>query len=56
MAELAGPMGLLVAVPLLATVMVLVRHILIGHIYGDGPAGPAGSAEGAGAPARAKGP
>lgn len=38
MAELAGPMGLLVAVPLLATVMVLVRHVLIGHIYADAAA------------------
>ena len=40
MAELAGPVGLLVAVPLLATVMVLVRHILIGHIYADAAANP----------------
>jgi len=43
MAELAGPMGLLVAVPLLATGMVLVRHILIGHIYADGAARSTGS-------------
>jgi predicted PurR-regulated permease PerM len=35
MAELAGPVGLVVAVPLLATVMVLVRHVLIGNVYGD---------------------
>lgn len=40
MAELAGPLGLLVAVPLLATVIVLVRHILIGHIYADGTVHP----------------
>lgn len=57
MAELAGPVGLIVAVPLLATVLVLVRHVLIGHIYGDGPAAaPAGTAEVAGALARAEGP
>ena len=36
MAKLAGPIGLIVAVPALATVMVLVRHILIGRVYGDG--------------------
>jgi predicted PurR-regulated permease PerM len=35
MAKLAGPVGLIVAVPALATVMVLVRHILIGRVYGD---------------------
>jgi predicted PurR-regulated permease PerM len=35
MAELAGPIGLVVAVPTLATVMVLVRHILLRHVYGD---------------------
>ena len=40
MADLAGPVGLIVAVPLLATVMVLVRHILIGHIYADAAARP----------------
>jgi predicted PurR-regulated permease PerM len=39
MAELAGPVGLVVAVPALATVMVLVRHVLLKHVYGD--AGPA---------------
>jgi predicted PurR-regulated permease PerM len=36
MAKLMGPIGLIVAVPALATVMVLVRHILIGRVYGDG--------------------
>lgn len=35
MAELAGPLGLIVAVPALATVMVLARHIVLGRIYGD---------------------
>lgn len=35
MASLAGPVGLVVAVPLLATLMVLVRHILLGHVYGE---------------------
>jgi len=42
MAELAGPVGLIVAVPLLATVTVLVGHILIGHVYADGAVLPAG--------------
>lgn len=37
MAELAGPVGLVVAVPTLAAAMVLVRHILLGSIYGDPP-------------------
>jgi predicted PurR-regulated permease PerM len=45
MAELAGPVGLLVAVPLLAAVMVLVRHVLVGHIYGDGSVAPGGTSE-----------
>lgn len=35
MAKLGGLLGLLVAVPALATVMVLVRHILILRVYGD---------------------
>lgn len=58
MAKLAGPIGLIVAVPALATVMVLVRHILIGRVYGGNGAvsvvggqpsavGPQPSAEGA---------
>lgn len=38
-ASLLGVLGLVVAVPLLATVIVVVRHILIGQIYGDLPAG-----------------
>ncbi len=38
MAELAGPVGLIVAVPTLATVMVLIRHILLKHVYGDAAA------------------
>jgi len=42
MATLAGPIGLIVAVPALATVMVLVRHILIGRVYGDGEPSAAG--------------
>jgi len=41
MAELAGPLGLIVAVPALATAMVLVRHIVLGRIYGDPPGAPA---------------
>jgi len=45
MAELAGPVGLLVAVPMLATVTVLVRHVLLGQVYGDPIAAPAGLAE-----------
>jgi predicted PurR-regulated permease PerM len=39
---IAGPVGLLVAVPLLAVVMVLLRSILQERIYGDAPAVPAG--------------
>lgn len=35
---LAGPVGLLVAVPLLAVVMVLIRTILQERVYGDAPA------------------
>ncbi|MEK7668739.1 MAG: AI-2E family transporter, partial [Gemmatimonadota bacterium] len=39
MAKLAGPIGLIVAVPALATVMVLVRHIVVGRLYGEGMGG-----------------
>jgi hypothetical protein len=35
MGTLLGPIGLIVAVPLLALTLVLGRHILIGEIYGD---------------------
>jgi predicted PurR-regulated permease PerM len=35
MGRLFGTMGLLVAVPILAVIMVLVRHILLGELYGD---------------------
>ena len=35
-AEIAGLPGMLVAVPALATVVVLVRHILIDRAYGEG--------------------
>lgn len=38
MASLMGVLGLIIAVPLLATVMVIVRHVLIGQIYGEAPA------------------
>jgi predicted PurR-regulated permease PerM len=55
MAELAGPIGLVVAVPALATVMVVVRHVLLHHVYGDAlvPAAAAPGAGGDGAAARA---
>jgi predicted PurR-regulated permease PerM len=33
--KLFGLVGLVIAVPILAVVMVLIRHILIGHVYGD---------------------
>jgi predicted PurR-regulated permease PerM len=36
-AEVAGLLGMLVAVPALAIVVVLVRHILIDRAYGEGP-------------------
>ena len=39
MGELAGVLGLLVAVPALATLMVLTRHILIFRVYGERPEG-----------------
>ncbi|HEX5386172.1 MAG TPA: AI-2E family transporter [Gemmatimonadales bacterium] len=35
MGELLGTIGLLVAVPVLAVVLVLVRHLLLGEVYGD---------------------
>jgi len=38
-ASVLGILGLVVAVPLLATIMVIVRHVLVGQIYGDTPAG-----------------
>jgi len=34
-AKLFGITGLVIAVPILALIMVLIRHILIGHVYGD---------------------
>jgi predicted PurR-regulated permease PerM len=37
MGALLGPVGLIVAVPLLAMMLVLVRHLLHGEIYGEGP-------------------
>ncbi len=49
MAELAGPVGLLVAVPTLATLMVVIRHVLLRDVYGDADAVPA--AGGGAAPA-----
>jgi predicted PurR-regulated permease PerM len=33
--KLFGLSGLIIAVPILALVMILVRHILLGEIYGD---------------------
>ena len=55
MAELAGPIGLVVAVPTLATVMVVVRHVLLHHVYGDAlaPAAAAQGTRGDGAASRA---
>ncbi len=45
MAELAGPVGLIVAVPTLATVLVVIRHVLLRHVYGDaGAPAPAAAA------------
>ncbi|MGD2136510.1 MAG: AI-2E family transporter, partial [Gemmatimonadales bacterium] len=38
MASLLGVLGLIVAVPTLATVMVLMRHILFGEVYGEADA------------------
>jgi predicted PurR-regulated permease PerM len=37
-AELSGLLGMVVAVPALATVVVLVRHVLIHRLYGEGGA------------------
>jgi predicted PurR-regulated permease PerM len=48
MAELAGPVGLVVAVPALATVMVVVRHVLLQHVYGDASPATAASPEAGG--------
>lgn len=39
MGALAGLLGMVVAVPLLATIVVLVRHIVIYQTYGEKPAG-----------------
>ena len=43
--KLFGLGGLIIAVPILALVMILVRHILVGEVYGDpiGPAKPTGT-------------
>jgi predicted PurR-regulated permease PerM len=38
MATLLGPIGLVVAVPVLAVTLVIVRHVLQGEIYGEGEA------------------
>ena len=38
-AKVLGILGLIVAVPLLATTVVIVRHVLIGQVYGDVPPG-----------------
>lgn len=38
MATVLGVLGLIVAVPLLAITMVIIRHVLIGEIYGTVPA------------------
>jgi predicted PurR-regulated permease PerM len=35
MGTLLGVVGLVVAVPVLAVVMVVIRHVLQGEIYGD---------------------
>jgi predicted PurR-regulated permease PerM len=37
MGALAGLLGMVVAVPLLATIIVLIRHILIYQTYGENP-------------------
>ncbi len=44
MGRLFGTIGLLVAVPVLAVCLVLVRHLLLGEVYGD-PVAAAGRAE-----------
>jgi Predicted permease len=35
MGRLFGTIGLLVAVPIIAVIMVLIRHIVLGEVYGD---------------------
>jgi predicted PurR-regulated permease PerM len=37
MGTLLGPIGLVVAVPIVAVILVLVRHLLHGELYGEGP-------------------
>jgi predicted PurR-regulated permease PerM len=37
MGTLLGPIGLVVAVPIVALILVLVRHLLHGELYGEGP-------------------
>jgi predicted PurR-regulated permease PerM len=37
MGTLLGPIGLIVAVPIVAVILVLVRHLLHGELYGEGP-------------------
>jgi predicted PurR-regulated permease PerM len=37
MASLIGVLGLMIAVPLLAAVIVVVRHVLVEQVYGDAP-------------------
>lgn len=37
MGALLGPIGLVVAVPIVALILVLVRHLLHGELYGEGP-------------------
>ncbi len=44
MGALAGLLGMIVAVPLLATVIVIIRHVLIYETYGERPAGLTGHA------------
>ncbi len=40
MGALAGFLGMIVAVPLVASIVVLARHIVIYRVYGERPAGP----------------
>ena len=35
LSDTTPPAGLIVAVPILAFVMVLIRHVLLGEVYGD---------------------
>ena len=37
MGTLLGPIGLVVAVPIVALILVLVRHLVHGELYGEGP-------------------